>query len=418
MIELIDTSPQIDVPAVEYVRLLGYPRDWTLEDRALELAQWARAWYAGHGHPWMFARQSRSLALRDGAVVIDDVPFASPRLFRMLEHADAESVAIVAVSAGPELEAEAQRLWRDDRPDEYFFLEVYGSAIVEHLVTMAGARLCAWADVEQMGVLPHDSPGYSGWTIADQPRLVGLAGRHGDLPGVLDVMESGMLRPKKSLVAVFGLTRRLDRTRRLTDLIPCTNCSYSACQYRRAPYRRGPLNLDPELSALAARAEAGSGTRRAPLTAGATYTTSVRALSRWTAERLTISARADGSTEARFHYDGTTCTNMGQPLAFDYLVVLGPPDTGYVIREQHCTPAPGDEGHQRMCGYLSNPEGLLPAIGGEAPLAGRPLDDVLTWSRPGRSTGCYCDADSRQHKWGLVLETIHFALARSLSPEP
>ncbi len=25
---------------------------------------------------------------------------------------------------------------------------------------------------------------------------------------------------------------------------------------------------------------------------------------------------------------------------------------------------------------------------------------------------CYCEAESRAHKWGLVLETIHFALAR------
>jgi hypothetical protein len=27
--------------------------------------------------------------------------------------------------------------------------------------------------------------------------------------------------------------------------------------------------------------------------------------------------------------------------------------------------------------------------------------------------GCYCEPDSRQHKWGLVLETIHYALART-----
>jgi hypothetical protein len=105
---------------------------------------------------------------------------------------------------------------------------------------------------------------------------------------------------------------------------------------------------------------------------------------------------------------------MGQPLAFDYRVVLGPPETGYVIREQRCAPAPNDEGHRRMCRYVSDPQGLLQAIDREAPLAGRPLDDVLTWSRQGRSTGCFCDAESRQHKWGLVLETIHFALSREM----
>jgi hypothetical protein len=28
------------------------------------------------------------------------------------------------------------------------------------------------------------------------------------------------------------------------------------------------------------------------------------------------------------------------------------------------------------------------------------------------SAGCYCEPNSRTYKWGLVLETIHFALAR------
>ena len=50
-------------------------------------------------------------------------------------------------------------------------------------------------------------------------------------------------------------------------------------------------------------------------------------------------------------------------------------------------------------------------------LRGQPLDDVLRWSRPPVPAGCYCEADSRQHKWGLVLETIHYALARQDATE-
>jgi len=33
--------------------------------------------------------------------------------------------------------------------------------------------------------------------------------------------------------------------------------------------------------------------------------------------------------------------------------------------------------------------------------------------RPASPAGCYCEPASRQHKWGLVLETIHYALDRS-----
>ena len=37
---------------------------------------------------------------------------------------------------------------------------------------------------------------------------------------------------------------------------------------------------------------------------------------------------------------------------------------------------------------------------------------VIGWHRPVSAAGCYCDEASRVHKWGLVLETIHYALAR------
>ena len=52
------------------------------------------------------------------------------------------------------------------------------------------------------------------------------------------------------------------------------------------------------------------------------------------------------------------------------------------------------------------------SIAGEKPLLGRPLNEVLTWERAYNPSGCYCDSPRREHKWGLVLEVIHFALAR------
>ena len=92
------------------------------------------------------------------------------------------------------------------------------------------------------------------------------------------------------------------------------------------------------------------------------------------------------------------------------LVTLGPRDEGYPIREQRCAPAPGDTGHTAMCGYIREGTQLISAIAAERPLVGLRLDDVLSWARPTSASGCYCDAASREHKWGLVLETIHFAL--------
>lgn len=418
-IELVDTLPDVNVQPAEYKRLLGYPRDWVLRDRGRALADWARDWYRRHGHPWVYARQADTLETGGGAISINGVSFSSARLLKTLRAADAHSAIMVAAGAGPELEQEAQKLWREEKPDEYFFLEVYGSAVVEHLVTMTGARLCAWAEGHHEAVLPHYSPGYTEWNIEEQPRLLALINRtrHPSMPLPLDVLDSGMLRPKKSLLAVFGVTRHTDRVHRLTDLIPCENCSFLTCQYRRTPYRRVPEASDPELSALAGCAPSDVSRIAVPLDRHAAYSVSLKALHRWSDERLSIERRPDGTVDAVFRYEGTTCTNMGRPLQFHYHVTLGPRDEGYPILEQRCAPAPGDEGHTYMCRYMSNREHLMVAIDLERPLRGQPLNDVLAWARPASPAGCYCERDSRTHKWGLVLETIHYALSRHESQE-
>ena len=418
-----DERPVVDVRPAEYLRLLGYPPGWQLRDRPLELAAWARDWYDAHGAPRLRTRHAE--VQLGGAVYLGGVPFHSRRLLRLFTDAGAHRAMLAAITAGPELEAEAQRLWLDGKPDEYFFLEMYGSAVVEHLVTMAGARYCAWAEPEGMAVLPHDSPGYPEWPIEEQGKLwallsgprfggpegppyvgtedgptenapyVGRTFRSGE-SAFLEVLDSGMLRPKKSLLAVFGVTRHVDRVRQLTDLIPCEICSFLPCQFRRVPYRRDGASEAVE-SARPARS---------------TYTVNSKALDRWARERLSFDRRDDTGVEATFRYDGTTCSNMGRPIAFEYRICLGPRAEGYPILAQRCAPAPGDEGHTLMCRYISHRDELLGAIAREAPLAGCPLGEVTGWARPPCATGCYCDEAARAHKWGLVLETLHYALGK------
>ena len=181
-IEIADALAGVDVPEQEYTRLLGYPRGCVLEGRARELADWARDWYAKHGRPWFYARQAESLEFAAGpsgadTIHIDGVAFNSKRLHAAFEQAGAHSAILVAVGAGPEAEEEARQLWKEEKPDEYFFLEMFASAVVEHLTTIAGARLCDWAEQRGMAVLPHSSPGYPDWDVAEQPRLLELIKR-------------------------------------------------------------------------------------------------------------------------------------------------------------------------------------------------------------------------------------------------
>ena len=133
---------------------------------------------------------------------------------------------------------------------------------------------------------------------------------------------------------------------------------------------------------------------------------------------MRIDAQGDGSVLAAFRFDGTTCSSQGHPLSFEYLITLSAPELGYVVREAECRPVPGDEGYTFMCAYLNDADTLMSEIAAEKPLLGRPLDEVLSWSRTAAPSGCYCTAGSRAHKWGLALEAIHFTLAKTdaLSP--
>ena len=133
---------------------------------------------------------------------------------------------------------------------------MFGSAVVEHLVTVANGRICGWADANAMVALPHYSPGYSGWDVADQVKLWNLLRQNhgGGFPGELEVLETGMLRPKKSLLAVVGVTRnlesgaplcRVDSVRKLfaagLPVSPGTPASPAAATGRHPPVATFPL---------------------------------------------------------------------------------------------------------------------------------------------------------------------------------
>ena len=46
------------------------------------------------------------------------------------------------------------------------------------------------------------------------------------------------------------------------------------------------------------------------------------------------------------------------------------------------------------------------------PLLGRPLDEALDWGPRSSPSACLCTQASRNHKWRIVLQTIHYGLTR------
>jgi hypothetical protein len=408
-----DTQPQLNVQESEYLRLLGYPRNHEIGERTRELISWARNWFAENGRPWIFARAAGGVKLDTRKIVLSGAEFISDRLHEQFSAAEAHDAILVAVSAGKQCEEKAHQCWQEGKPDEYFFLEMYGSAVVEHLVTLTAGRICGWADQNAMAVLPHYSPGYTGWPVSDQSKLWKIIrGNNGSpIPADLEVMETGMLRPKKSLLTVFGLTRYPEKVQPGSKLVPCENCSLPSCQYRRAPYR-----LFMPQSEIVGHAQIDGVELDSPsapvLDKLARYTVNPRALKKWSQERLHLETASDGSIKAQFRFEGTTCSNLGRLIEYDYHVRLKPRAQFYWVAEARCTPADGDTGHVHQCEYLRDPEFFMSQIAAEKPFVGCPLNDVLAWKRSVNPAGCNCEAASREHKWGMVFEVIHFALAQ------
>ncbi|MFO7445602.1 MAG: hypothetical protein R6W90_04510 [Ignavibacteriaceae bacterium] len=424
MNELIDIKPDINISESEYKRLLGYPYNYKLEGRARELADWARQWYSENGKPWIFALPSTDLDFSFSKLRIDNAEFASGKLRHQFAEAQVEKAMLVIVSAGKECEEKARELWEEGKPDEYFFLEIFGSAVVEHLITNTGARFCAWADENKMAVLPHYSPGYPGWNVTDQKQLLQLIIQRKTtaLPGEIYAFETGMLNPKKSLLAVFGVTKKLDKVSDLRELVPCENCSLLSCQFRRIPYKHSRAQIEdvtrmqgfettePEFSSE--NNDNDKNFYYPVLIQNAKYSINSKALLKWSREKLQVKYLDDNSVEARFRYEGTTCSNMGRRLEFDYYIKLGPASEGYKIIELNCSPAPGDTGYTDMCEYIKDPESLMNSIETEKPLLGKPLNDILNREKHFSPEGCYCKAESRDHKWGLAFEVLHYALVQ------
>ncbi|MDP2136373.1 MAG: hypothetical protein Q8J74_00830 [Candidatus Didemnitutus sp.] len=166
----------------DYKRLLRFPVSRPLEGALAENAGWARAWFAKHARPWQ-------------QVVLAD---SRARALFQARLPGAEEIVLIAVSAGPEPEAEAAARWADGEPDRYFFLECLAAAVVE--AQLAGVR-------RRLGVSKHLCPGYTGWPVGENQLLLAELQQAGSLPGPLAVLASGMLTPKKSQLAICAVNR-------------------------------------------------------------------------------------------------------------------------------------------------------------------------------------------------------------------
>ncbi|MCA9236388.1 MAG: hypothetical protein KDA44_13020 [Planctomycetales bacterium] len=367
-----------DAPEALVRKHVGLPADAEPDERWASHLAAARQWFREHGRPWG-ATQAVAIESVDGERVhlSGGSQLTSLLLAKGFAHIEATNLVVLAVTAGPETDERIAHLWQAGRPDEAMFANALAIAVVEHLRDQIVAQLQSVARDDRRVALPHYSPGYDGWDLADQHKLFAILQDNLASASPIQVLPSGGLQPAKSTLAVVGVTSKTPDKHELSEF------------WSR---RLAEIAVIPP-----------------PLPAQ--YGFPAKTLALWRTKRLRFTHNHAGNVTALFRFDGSTCTNMGLPLAFDYTVELRREDDGvHRIVRVDCQPAADRSGYQSMCAYLDNPDRFMAQLGEYRPLVGRTLDEALLWDAPTSPAGCLCSRASQDHKWRAVLHTLHYAL--------
>ncbi len=140
---------------------------------------------------------------------------------------EAVAAAVVTVGDGPERAAAARRAAGDDAGASC--LDSAGSAAVECLAEWVNDELCRLGVAAGLRVTNRISPGLAGWTLAEQPLLLDLAGAAAvSVRGTA----AGTMWPAKSISLLVGIgaAARVDHY-----FVQCRRCWMVGCPWRRAP---------------------------------------------------------------------------------------------------------------------------------------------------------------------------------------
>ena len=86
--------------------------------------------------------------------------------------------------------------------------------------------------------MPGRRPASAGRWAGKEPTHLGathLGGLEAAPPVDFGVFDSGMMRPKNTLLAAFGVTRRLEIAEAAWNRNPCSWCSLADCRVRGGP---------------------------------------------------------------------------------------------------------------------------------------------------------------------------------------
>ena len=211
-------------------RRLGYPDSAIPEGRPRELIGEARRVFEEDADPWRRAVEV-DVARKSGTEIAlgNDVVVCSPVLARRIELAREPRAVVVVVTLGETLDRVIERCWAEERCDLAWFLEAYAAAAVSALLAETRAAIGRVLDRAGIVVMPQYCPGYEGWELREQFKLIGLIESATERAMHIRILDSGMLVPAKSILGVCPLTRDAGVIEKSAAWNPCETCTIHDC---------------------------------------------------------------------------------------------------------------------------------------------------------------------------------------------
>ena len=211
------------------VAVLGY-REGAIPEHFDEMIDAALAEAAARCRPRAGYRlvEVGRVAGRTDAIAAGGIVFTTQRIVAAAL-AQTEQVAVFAATIGPAFEEWAREQMTFD-PALGFIADAVGSAVAESLADRLHDRI--ERDVAPRGwkVTNRYSPGYCGWSVAEQHALFALlpAGFCGITLG-----ESALMHPVKSVSGLIGVGAAVKHTDYLCDVCKAPDCTYRRYHERR-----------------------------------------------------------------------------------------------------------------------------------------------------------------------------------------
>ncbi|MEJ2696850.1 MAG: vitamin B12 dependent-methionine synthase activation domain-containing protein, partial [Candidatus Sulfobium sp.] len=223
---MTDVRPQITIDRIS--RLLGYGRPRNLSRRMLRVIERSLEKSSCLIRPRiLYTEKNIKSAGRGGLILEKGVVIRSHKLSKVCGQCDRAAIFVATIGKG--IDSFIRKLMDQKRVAEAYVVDAIGSTAAEQTVDAFQRKYNAIRTDRGEGTTLRFSPGYCDWKVEEQKKLFSVLDN--SLIGV-ELSESYLMNPRKSVSGIFGIGRREEIGHVPTN--PCVMCGMYNCIARRS----------------------------------------------------------------------------------------------------------------------------------------------------------------------------------------